>query len=73
MIVLVRFLRGAFGFRFKFDESHPRLDDAGNLTGSGVGNLMGDMFSLVHRGVDIVDVEGDSIFVEVEGVLIGAI
>ena len=62
MIVLVRFTRGAFRFRLKLDESHPKHDDAGNLSSSGVGNLMGDMFPLVRRGVDIVNVEGDSIF-----------
>ena len=67
MIVLVRFTRGVLRFRLKLDESHPKLDDTGNLSGSGVGNLMGDMFPLVCRGVDIVHVEGDLIFVEVGG------
>ena len=71
MIVLVRFTRGVFRFRLRLDQSHPKLDDRGNLSASGVGNLMGDMFPLVRRGVDIVDMEGDSFFVEVDGVLIG--
>ena len=73
MIVLVRFICGAFRFRLKFDESPPKLGDAGDLSGSGIGNLMGYMIPLVRQGVDIVNVEGDPIFVEVDGVLIGAI
>ena len=71
VIVLVIFICGAFRLRLKFDESPPKLGDVSNLSGSGVGNLMGDMFPLVRRGVDIVDMEGDSFFVEVDGVLIG--
>ena len=71
MIVLVRFTRGVFRFRLKLDESRPKVDDTGNLSGSGVGNMMGDMFPLVRRGVNIVNVEGDLIFVEVDGVPIG--
>ena len=78
MFVLVRFLRGAFKFRLTFDDSHSRLDDVGNPSGSGVGNLMGDMFPFVRRGVnflsvDIVDVEGDVVSDEVDGVSIGII
>ena len=74
MIVLVIFICGAFRPRLiKFDESPPKLGDASNLSGSGVGNLMGDMIFLVRPGVDVVEVEGDLIFVKFDGVLIGAI
>ena len=73
LIVLVIFICGAFRLRLKFDESPPKLGDAINLSGSGIGNLMGDMFFLVRRGVDVVEVEGDLIFVKVDGVLVGAI
>ena len=34
---------------------------------------MGDMIFLVRPGVDVVEVEGDLIFVKFDGVLIGAI
>ena len=68
MIVLVIFICGAFRPRLiKFDESPPKLGDASNLSGSGVGNLIGDMFFLVLQGVDVVKVEGDLIFVKVGG------
>ena len=73
LILLVIFICGAFRLRLKFDESPPKLGDAINLSGSGVGNLMEDMFFLVRRGVDVVEVEGDLIFVKVDGVLVGAI
>ena len=73
MIVLVIFICGAFRLRLNFDESPPKLGDASNLSGSGVKNLMGDMFFLVRPGVDVVEVEGDLIFVKCDGVLIGAI
>ena len=73
VIVLVIFICGAFRLRLNFDESPPKLGDASNLSGSGVKNLMGDMFFLVRPGVDVVEVEGDLIFVKCDGVLIGAI
>ena len=34
---------------------------------------MGDIFPFARRGVDIIDVEGDSVFVEVDGMSIGVI
>ena len=67
MIVLVIFICGAFRLRLKFDESPPKLGVASNVSGSGVGNLIGDMFFLVLQGVDVVKVEGDLIFVKVDG------
>ena len=45
---------------FRFDEFRPELEDAGDSSASGVGNLMGDMFSLVRRGVLLVCGEGDT-------------
>ena len=73
LIVLVRFTRGVFWCRLRFDEFRPKLEDAGDSSTSGVGNLMGDMFSLVRRGVLLVCGEGDPNLVTVDGVLIGVI
>ena len=78
MFVLVGFLHGAFKLMLPFDESWSSFDDVGSPSGSGVGNLMGDMFPFVRRGVnflsvDIVDVEGDVVSDEVDGVSIGII
>ena len=58
---------------FRFDEFRPELEDAGDSSASGVGNLMGDMFSLVHRGVLLICGEGGPDLVTVDGVLIGVI
>ena len=58
---------------FRLDEFRPELEDACDSSGSGVGNLMGDMFSLVRRGVLLVCGEGDPNLVTVDGVLIGVI
>lgn len=73
LVVLLGFTRGVFRCRLEFDESHPKLEDVGNLSASGVGNLIGDLFPFVRRGVVILSVEGDPNSVEVDGVLIGAI
>ena len=78
MFVLAGFLRGAVELMLPFDKSRSRFDDMGSPSGSGVGNLMGDMFPFVHRGVnflsvDAFDVEGDVVSDEVDGVLTGFI
>ena len=47
LVVLLGSARGVFRCRLGFDESHSTLKDAGNLSGSGVGNLIGDLFPFV--------------------------
>ena len=48
MFVLVGFLHGAFKLMLPFDESWSSFDDVGSPSGSGIGNLMGDMFPFVR-------------------------
>ena len=55
------------------DDWRSRFDDVGRFSGSGVGNLIGDMLPFVHRGVNFldvgaVDVEGDVVSDNVDGV-----
>ena len=53
------------------DESRSMFENAGDLSGSGVGNLMGDLFPFVLWDVAFFCEEGDPDFVEVDGLLIG--
>ena len=57
--------------RLGLDESRSMFETAGDLSGSGVGNLMGDLFPFVLRDVVFFCEEGDPDFVEVDGLLIG--
>ena len=64
MCILARFLRGAFELMLVLDDWRSRFDDVGRFSGSGVGNLIGDLLPFVCRGVSFldvcaVDVEGD--------------
>ena len=47
--------------RFGFVRSQPKFDVAGGLSGSGVGNLMGDLFPFCRLGVSILWAEDDDL------------
>ena len=57
---------GVLRRRFGLDESGSMFGNAGDLSGSGVGNLMGDLFPFVLWDAVFSSEEGDSNFVEVD-------
>ena len=57
---------GVLRRRFGLDESGSMVGNAGDLSGSGVGNLMGDLFPFVLCVAVFSCEEGDSNFVEVD-------
>ena len=68
---LMRFACGVLRRRFGLDESRSTFENAGDLSGSGVGNLIGDLFPFALWDVVFFCEEGDSNFVEVDGLLTG--
>ena len=70
---LMRFACGVLRRRLGLDESRSTFENAGDLSGSGVGNLMGDLFPFVLRDVVFFCEEGDPNFVEVDGLLMGVL
>ena len=52
--------------KFGLDESSSTFENAGDLSGSGVGNLIGDLFPFVRWDAVFSCEEGDSNFVEVD-------
>ena len=52
--------------KFGLDESGSTFENAGDLSGSGVGNLIGDLFPFVRWDAVFSCEEGDSNFVEVD-------
>ena len=74
MCVLARFLCGAFELMLVLDDWRSRFDDVGRFSGSGVGNLIGDLLPFVCRGVSFlgvgaVGVESDVVSDDVDEVL----
>ena len=74
MCVLTRFLRGVFELMLVIDGWRSRFDDVGRFSGSGVGNLIGDLLAFVCRGVSFlgvgaVGVESDVVSDDVDEVL----
>ena len=63
--------RGVLRCRLGLDESRSTFKNAGDLSGSGVGNLIGDLFPFVLRDEVFFCEEGDLNFVEVDGLLMG--
>ena len=63
---LMRSACGVLRRRFGLDESGSMFGNAGDLSGSGVGNLMGDLFPFVLWDAVFSCEEGDSNFVEVD-------
>ena len=57
---------GVLRRRFGLDESGSMFGNAGDLSGSGVGNLMGDLFPFGFWDAVFSCEEGDSNFVEVD-------
>ena len=56
MCILARFLHGVFELMLAIDNWRSRFDDVGRFSGSGVGNLIGDLLPFVCRGVSFLDV-----------------
>ena len=74
MCVLARFLCGVLELTLAIDGWRSRFDDEGRFSGSGVGNLMGDLLPFVCRGVSslgvgAVGVESGVVSDNVNGVL----
>ena len=63
---LMRFACGVLRRRLGLDESHFTFQNAGDLSGSGVGNLIGDLFPFAFWDAVFFCEEGDSNFVEVD-------
>ena len=63
---LMRSARGVLRRRFGLDESGSTFENAGDLSGSGVGNLIGDLFPFVLWDAVFSCEEGDLNFVEVD-------
>ena len=63
---LMRSACGVLRCRFGLDESGSTFENAGDLSGSGVGNLIGDLFPFVLWDAVFSCEEGDSNFVEVD-------
>ena len=63
---LMRSACGVLRRRFGLDESGSMFENAGDLSVSGVGNLIGDLFPFVLWDAVFSCEEGDSNFVEVD-------
>ena len=74
MCVLARFLRGVLDLMLAIDGWRSRFDDESRFSGSGVGNLMGDLLPFVclsvsSLGVGAVGVESGVVSDNINGVL----
>ena len=65
-VKLMQSVGGVLRRRFGLDECGSTFENAGDLSGSGVGNLIGDLFPFVRWDAVFSCEEGDSNFVEVD-------